>query len=136
MKIVNVAAAIIEQGGKVLATQRGHGDFVGGWEFPGGKIEQGETPEEALVRELHEELGITIAIEERIMVVDYDYETFKLHMLCFLCHVVEGELELREHLAARWLDAHTIDSVAWLPADKELIRVIKTRGIVKEGSRA
>lgn len=131
MKTVDVVAAIIKRGGEVLATQRGHGDFVGGWEFPGGKIEQGETPEEALVREIHEELGVAIEVDELVMVVDYDYETFHLHMLCFLCHEVDGEIELREHLAARWLVARTIDSVEWLPADEELIRVIKLCGIVE-----
>ena len=130
MKTVDVVAAIITRDGEVLATQRGHGDFVGGWEFPGGKIEPGETPEEALVREIGEELGVGIVIDELVMTVDYDYEAFHLHMRCFRCREVGGSLELREHLAARWLDSTTIDSVEWLPADEELIRAIKSRGIV------
>ena len=130
MKTVNVVAAIIKQDGTILATQRGYGDFAGGWEFPGGKIEQGETPEEALVREIHEELEALITVGPLVTVVDYDYETFHLHMHCFLCHVASGKLELHEHMAARWLDADTIDSVDWLPADEEVIQAIKNQGIL------
>lgn len=128
MRTVNVVAAIIKKGNAVLATQRGYGDFAGGWEFPGGKIESGETPEQAVVREVLEELGVLIAVNSLVTVVDYDYETFHLHMHCFLCQVVEGEIELHEHLAARWLDADSIDSVEWLPADEGVIRAIKERG--------
>ncbi len=124
LRTVNVVAAIIRHEGKILATQRGYGDFAGGWEFPGGKVELGETPEQALVREIHEELGATVAIDAPFMVVDYDYETFHLHMHCFLCHVAEGNIELREHAAGKWLDADTIDSVEWLPADEEVIRAL------------
>ena len=130
MKTVNVVAAIIKQDGTILATQRGYGDFAGGWEFPGGKIEQGETPEEALVREIHEELEALITVGPLVTVVDYDYETFHLHMHCFLCHVASGNLELHEHMAARWLDADTIDSVDWLPADEEVIQAIKDQGVL------
>ena len=130
MKTVNVVAAIIKRGDKILGTQRGYGDFAGGWEFPGGKIEQGETPEEAIVREIHEELEAHIAVDALVTVVDYDYEAFHLHMHCFLCHVVGGGFELHEHMAARWLDAGNVDSVEWLPADEEVIQAIKDQGIL------
>ena len=130
MKTIDVVAAIIKQDGKILATQRGYGDFAGGWEFPGGKIEAGETPEEALVREIHEELEATIAVDSPITVVDYDYETFHLHMYCFLCHVSSGKLELHEHMAAKWLDASMIESVGWLPADEEVVQAIKDQKIL------
>ena len=125
MKSIDVVAAIIVQDGTILSTQRGHGEFAGWWEFPGGKIEPGETPEEALVREIQEELGATVAIDKLLTVVDYDYPTFHLHMHCFICHVEEGDLELHEHSAASWLDAKSIDSVNWLPADVAVIEQIK-----------
>ena len=121
MKSIDVVAAIILQDGKILGTQRGYGDFAGSWEFPGGKIEKGETPEEALIREIHEELDATIAVDKPITIVDYDYDTFHLHMHCFLSHVASGTLQLREHSAAKWLDAASIDDVAWLPADIEVV---------------
>ena len=130
MKTVNVVAAIIKQEGKILGTQRGYGDFAGGWEFPGGKIEQGETPEEAIIREIHEELEARIMVDSLVTVVDYDYDTFHLHMHCFLCHVASGQLELHEHMAARWLDVGNVDSVEWLPADEEVIQAIKDQGIL------
>ena len=134
MKTVDVVAAIIKQGDKILATQRGYGDFAGGWEFPGGKIEQGETPEQAIVREIHEELEARIAVDSLVTVVDHDYSAFHLHMHCFLCHVVDGRLELHEHTAARWLDRESIDSVAWLPADEKVIQAIKDQGILAAGA--
>ena len=133
MKTVNVVAAIIKQDDKILATQRGYGDFAGGWEFPGGKIEQGETPEDAIVREIHEELEATIAVDSLVTVVDYDYETFHLHMHCFLCHASNGVFELHEHMAARWLDASSIDTVEWLPADEQVVDAIKNQGILPAG---
>ena len=124
MKSIDVVAAIICQDGKVLATQRGYGEQAGGWEFPGGKIESGETPEEAIVREIHEELGAIIAVDGHLVTIDHDYETFHLHMACFLAHVAEGALELHEHSSARWVDAETIDSLDWLPADLKVIGCI------------
>lgn len=133
MKTVNVVAAIIKQGNTILGTQRGYGEFAGGWEFPGGKIEHGETPEEAIVREIHEELEAHIAVDSLVTVVDYDYDTFHLHMHCFLCHVASGRLELHEHMAARWLDASNVDSVEWLPADEAVIKAIKDQGILDAG---
>lgn len=130
MKTVNVVAAIIKQENTILGTQRGYGEFAGGWEFPGGKIEPGETPEEAIVREIHEELEAHIAVDSLVTVVDHDYDTFHLHMHCFLCHVARGQLELHEHMAARWLDASNVDSVDWLPADEGVIQAIKDQGIL------
>lgn len=130
MKVAKVVCAIIEHDGRILATQRGYGEFAGGWEFPGGKIEAGETPEEALEREIHEELDASIGIHELLCEVDYDYPTFHLSMKCFTCGLLSDHLELLEHRAARWLDARTIDSVAWLPADASIIQAIKDAGIV------
>ena len=136
MKTVEVVAAIIEHEGRILGTQRGYGEFAGGWEFPGGKIEPGESPEQALVREIHEELGATISVGPLITVVDHDYDTFHLHMHCFLCHVEGGALELHEHLAAKWLDAQTIDSVTWLPADVSVVQAVKDQCVIgNEGGR-
>ena len=111
MKTIRVVAAIIHHQGTILATQRGYGEFAGGWEFPGGKIEPNETPEEAIIREIQEELGATIAPKRLITTVEYDYPTFHLSMDCFLAHVVDGHLHLTEHSAARWLDALSLDSL-------------------------
>ena len=130
MRSIEVVAAVICRDGKVLATQRGYGAQAGGWEFPGGKVEPGETPEAAIVREIREELGATIAVERHLATVDHDYETFHLHMACFVCHVAAGSLELREHSSARWVDAATIDSLAWLPADLKVVAAIKEQGVV------
>ncbi len=124
MKTVNVVAAIIREGNKIFATQRGYGDFKDGWEFPGGKIEPGETPQQALAREIREELGIEISVGNLFTTIEYDYPAFHLSMQCFWCRIVEGELVLNEHEAARWLDVDTLDSVAWLPADWSIIRQI------------
>ncbi len=125
MKTVKVAAAIIQKGNQVFATQRGYGDFKDGWEFPGGKIEPGETPEEALVREIKEELDTEISIRKLIYVVEYDYSQFHLTMYCYLCEVLSGRLVLKEHEAARWLTKDTLESVDWLPADIDLIGKLK-----------
>ena len=124
-KRIEVAAAIILDGEKIFATQRGYGEFKGGWEFPGGKIEQGETPEQALKREIREELDTEIEVGELFDTVEYDYPTFHLTMHCFLCTVTSGKLVLMEHEAAKWLTRDTLDSVDWLPADKGLIEKIK-----------
>lgn len=124
MKIIKVVAAIIIQGEKVFATQRGYGEFKDGWEFPGGKIEEGETPQEALVREIKEELDVDIEVGELLDVVEYDYPQFHLSMDCFICKIKSGELVLKEHEAAKWLTKDTLDSVEWLPADQGLIEKI------------
>ena len=116
-KTIRVVAAIIRDGDKIFATQRGHGEFKGGWEFPGGKIEAGETPEEALIREVREELDTEIAVGELVETVEYDYPAFHLSMDCFWAEVVLGELALKEHTAARCLTKEELGSVEWLPAD-------------------
>jgi len=125
MKTIRVVAAIIIDGDKVFATQRGYGDFKGGWEFPGGKIDAGETPEEALVREIKEELDTEIEVIELLDTVEYDYPKFHLSMDCFICKIKSGDLVLKEHEAAKWLTRATLDSVDWLPADQELVNEIK-----------
>ena len=130
MKTIRVVAAIIHHQGTILATQRGYGEFAGGWEFPGGKIEPNETPEEAIIREIQEELGATIAPERLITTVEYDYPTFHLSMDCFLALVVDGHLHLTEHSAARWLDALSLDSLDWLPADIAVVEAVKAQGIL------
>ena len=125
MKTINVVAAVIKMDNKIFATQRGYGEFKGGWEFPGGKIESGETPQEALVREIKEELGAIIKVGNLIDTVEYDYPNFHLNMQVFWGEVISGKLVLKEHQAARWLSVHEIDSVNWLPADLELVEKIK-----------
>ena len=121
MKTIKVVAAIIVDGEKIFATQRGYGDFKGGWEFPGGKIEAEETPQEALIREIKEELDVEIEVGELLDVVEYDYPQFHLSMDCFICKIKSGEMVLKEHEAAKWLTKDTLDSVAWLPADLGVI---------------
>ena len=125
MKAIEVVAAIIYKDGAYFATQRGYGEFEGMWEFPGGKIEPGESREVALKREIQEELGVDIVIENLLCTTDYDYPSFHLTMHCYLCSVVSGEIELREHMSARWLTTKTLDSVEWLPADKYIIDELK-----------
>lgn len=125
MKIVRVVAAIIIENGKVFATQRGYGEFKDGWEFPGGKIENGETPEEAIVREIKEELDTEVEVIELLDTVEYDYPNFHLSMGCFICKIKSGDLVLKEHEAAKWLTKDTLGSVEWLPADMGLVREIE-----------
>mgnify|MGYP000168073010 FL=1 len=125
MKNIRVVAAIIINKDKVFATQRGYGEFKDGWEFPGGKIEKGETPEQALEREIQEELETKIQVNEKIDTVEYDYPNFHLSMDCFICNIIEGNLILKEHEAAKWLSKEELYSVNWLPADEGLIEKIK-----------
>lgn len=124
-KTVEVVAAIIRKEDKLLATQRGYGEFQGGWEFPGGKIESGETTQEALVREIKEELETIIEVGDLLDTVEYDYPKFHLTMHCFFCTIKSGDLVLKEHEAAKWLTREELDSVDWLPADKGLIEKIR-----------
>ena len=127
IKTFEVVAAIIRHGDKVFATQRGYGEFEGGWEFPGGKMEPGETPPQALIREIKEELDTEIEVGELIETVEYDYPKFHLTMHCFMCTVKSGHLVLKEHEAAKWLTKNTLDSVDWLPADEGIIDKIKQK---------
>ena len=125
MKTINVVAAIIHDGDKIFATQRGYGDYKDGWEFPGGKIEPGETPQQALAREIREELDMEIAVGDYLTTIEYDYPTFHLSMQCFWCTIEDGTPVLKEHEAARWLEVENLDSVDWLPADLSIIGLIK-----------
>ena len=125
MKTIRVVAAVIRKGNRIFATQRGYGEFKDGWEFPGGKIEPGETPQEALVREIREELETEIRVGDLIDTIEYDYPTFHLSMDCFWCEIVEGSLELKEHEAAKWLDRESLYTVDWLPADVGLVEKIR-----------
>ena len=127
MKTVNVVAAIIQDGDRIFATQRGYGEFKDGWEFPGGKIEQGETPQQALKREIEEELDTQITVGDLLTVVEYDYPAFHLSMQCFLCTITTGELTLKEHEAAKWLTRDQLDSVDWLPADICVVEAYKQK---------
>ena len=123
MKTIEVVAGVITDGGRFFATQRGYGDYKDGWEFPGGKVEPGESPEGALVRELKEELAVDVIVGERICTVEYDYPKFHLTMHCFFCTLPAGcRPTLLEHEAARWLDRESLGSVNWLPADVEVVK--------------
>lgn len=124
MKTIHVVAAIIYDGNRILATQRGYGPYKDGWEFPGGKIESGETFQEALKREIMEELDTVIEVGEELMIVEYDYPDFHLHMNCFWARIIEGDLKLKEHEASKWLSTNELMSVNWLPADRLIIEKI------------
>ncbi|MBO7564509.1 MAG: (deoxy)nucleoside triphosphate pyrophosphohydrolase [Clostridiales bacterium] len=126
MKTIHVVAAIIRNGDKILATKRGYGDYKDGWEFPGGKIEEGESPQEALVREIREELEAEIIVGDHLVTVERDYPDFHLSMQCFWAELKDGaHLTLLEHEAAKWLALKELDSVEWLPADVDVVRAIK-----------
>ncbi len=125
MKQIEVVAAIIRKGDKIFATQRGYGDFKDWWEFPGGKMEAGETPKEALVREIREELSAGINVDEFLCTVEYDYPQFHLTMHCYLCSLLTEALHLNEHEAAKWLTKDELDSVKWLPADIHVIKALQ-----------
>lgn len=125
MKTIKVVAAVIKKDNKIFATQRGYGDFKDGWEFPGGKIEDGETPEKALKREIKEELDTDIEVGKFIKTIEYDYPKFHLSMDCFICNIKEGSLTLKEHESAKWLTKENLYSVDWLPADKDIIPEIE-----------
>ena len=125
MKTIRVVAAIIIHNDQIFATQRGYGEFKGGWEFPGGKIETGETQQAALKREIKEELNIDIEVGQLIDTVEYDYPNFHLSMDCFICSIISGDIVLNEHSSAKWLTKDTLYSVDWLPADLGLIEKIE-----------
>ncbi len=124
MKTIEVVAAVIADGDRIFATQRGYGEFRGMWEFPGGKMEAGESREEALRREIREELDVEVGVGDFLCTVDYDYPAFHLTMHCFMCSIVEGEVRLKEHEAARWLGKDELFSVNWLPADVDVVRTL------------
>ncbi len=126
-KAIEVVAAVICDGGRVFATQRGYGEWKDWWEFPGGKIEAGEQPKQALRREIKEELATEIAVGDLLTTVDYDYPKFHLTMHCFLCSVTAGTLTLLEHEAAKWLGLEELATVKWLPADEEVVEMLKRR---------
>ena len=125
MKTINVVAALIVHDGRVFATQRGYGEWKGWWEFPGGKVEPGESPEEALVREIREELATDIRVERYVTTIEWDYPAFHLSMRCYQCSVLSGSLTLLEHEADAWLDREHLHAVQWLPADETIISDIE-----------
>lgn len=125
MKTIKVVAAVIKNNNKIFATQRGYGEFKDMWEFPGGKIEEGESSQEALIREIREELDTDISVGKRIDCIEYDYPSFHLSLECFWAEVISGNLNLKEHEAAKWLSKADLDSINWLPADLKLIPKIK-----------
>lgn len=124
MKTIEVVAGIIKQNGKIFCSARGYGDYKGFWEFPGGKIEQGETREQALARELKEELDIDVSVGNHVITVEYDYPTFHLTMHCFYCEIVHGEIKLLEHEDAKWMQPSEMHTLKWLPADDAIIEKI------------
>ena len=133
MKTIRVVAAVIRNGDKIFSTARGYGEYKGWWEFPGGKIEEGETPQQALIREIREELTAEIVVGDLIKTIEYDYPSFHLSMDCFWAEVSSGHLELKEAEDARWLSADQLDEVKWLPADMELIDAIRQSNTYNQG---
>lgn len=132
MKRIRVVAAIIErEDGYVFATQRGYGDYKDWWEFPGGKIDPGETPEQALIREIKEELDTDIKVKEFLITVEHDYPEFHITMDCFICEILDGDLTLIEHEAAKWLPINDMWQVNWLDADKDVIRALEKRTVLQ-----
>lgn len=127
MKTIKVVAAVIRNENKIFATKRGYGEYKGWWEFPGGKIEPGETPQDALKREIKEELDTEISVGELLDTIEYDYPDFHLSMDCFRCNIISGDLMLKEHEAAKWLTSESLYDVNWLPADKSLLPKIQTK---------
>ena len=125
LKTIEVVAAIIRKGDEVFATQRGYGEWKDWWEWPGGKVEEGESPEQALVREIREELDTEIHVDKYLCTIDWDYPKFHLTMHCYMCSLLTEALHLNEHEAARWLTAGTLRSVRWLPADDQLLPLIE-----------
>lgn len=126
-KHIEVVAAIIRDGNSILATKRGYGEFLGMWEFPGGKMEIGESQEFALRREIKEELDVDIEIDEFLMTVKYEYESFYLTMHCYMVHLLESTIVLKEHADAKWLNKDNLDSVEWLPADVDIVKLLKEK---------
>lgn len=135
MKTIKVAAAIIRKGGKILAAQRGYGEFKDGWEFPGGKLELGETGSQACIREISEELNVAIDGLSHLCTVEHDYETFHLSMECFTCHISDGEINDSEHENLRWLDASSLWTVEWLPADVKVVKELENRLNTEKGEK-
>ena len=131
MKKIEVVAAILFEKNKILATQRGYGGYKDKWEFPGGKIEEGESPENALIREIKEELDISISVDEYLCTVDYDYLEFHLTMRCYICSIIEGDIILKEHKAGKWLGASELWEADWLPADEIVVSYIGDMGLLK-----
>ena len=125
MKTIKVVAAVIKRNNKIFVTQRGYGEFKDGWEFPGGKVEKGETKEEALIREIKEELDTVIKVDSYLDTIEYDYPDFHLSMDCFVCSVVEGNLVLKEHEDSKWIKKEEIDTLNWLPADLIILDKVK-----------
>ena len=125
MKTIKVVAAVIKRNNKIFVTQRGYGEFKDGWEFPGGKVEKGETKEEALIREIKEELDTVIKVDSYLDTIEYDYPDFHLSMDCFICSVVEGNLVLKEHEDSKWIKKEEIDTLNWLPADLIILDKVK-----------
>ena len=132
-KHIEVVAAIIVRDGRIFATQRGYGEWKDWWEFPGGKIEPGESPEDALKREIREELATEIEVDQLLTTVEYDYPKFHLTMHCYLCTIISGDLSLLEHEDARWLALDELDCVKWLPADKDVIEKLSTTFAMQKG---